>query len=261
MRLIANIPNLLTLLNLLLGSLAIVFVLQNGIILVPDDEVLAGYRLDLQAEKVFIGSLLIGLAAVADFLDGWLARLLGATGDMGKQLDSLADVVSFGVAPATMVYQLLRLAFAAEEGGLEVSMLWLAPVFFIPCAAAWRLARFNLDTTTPSHYFRGTPVPAVGLALATLPLIWWHATQSWEFALLGSKWFYYAIIATTCYLMVSDIPLLSNKPKGKGAAAWLPYLLVAAICGLTALLLGWWAGPVTFAAYVLVSVVFKKQIV
>lgn len=258
---VKQIPNIFTLLNLVLGCLAMVFTLQNGIIMVADETALSGYRLDIQSEQVYLASMCIGLAAVVDFLDGFLARLLGATGEMGKQLDSLADVVSFGVAPALFIYQLLRLAVAKEADGLSAGIGWLLPAFLLPAAAAWRLARFNIDTDTPSHYFRGTPVPSVGLALAGLPLIWWHATEQWEVDLLTNKWFLYAIIACCSWLMVSNLPVLSNKPKGRGLAKWLPYLLVAISGGTSALFLGWWAVPVTFVAFVLFSVVFKKQIV
>ena len=258
---VKQIPNLFTLLNLVLGCMAIVFTLQNGIVMVADDTAISGYRLDIQSEQVYLASLCIGLAAVVDFLDGFLARLLGATGEMGKQLDSLADVVSFGVAPALFIFQLLRLSLAKQEDGLSASIVWLLPAFVLPAAAAWRLARFNIDNTTPAHYFRGTPVPSVGLALAGFPLIWWQATRQWEVDLLTNTWFLYAIVAACSLLMVSNLPILSNKPRGKGLAKWLPYLLVALSGGVAALFLGWWAVPVTFVAFVLFSVVFKKQIV
>jgi len=139
-----NIPNLFTLLNLFFGCLAIVFVLQNGIVIHYDFE--GSHFVDIP-EKIWMASLFIGLAAVIDFLDGFVARLLNASSEMGKQLDSLADVVSFGVAPSMIVYQFLRMSFATAEGGIEVSMLLLMPAFFIAMAAAFRLGKFNLDTT------------------------------------------------------------------------------------------------------------------
>ncbi len=257
---IKQLPNFFTLLNLFFGCLAIVFTLQNGIIMVTDDQALSGFRLDIQTEQVFLASLFIGLAAVVDFLDGFLARLLNASGEMGKQLDSLADVVSFGVAPSLFIYQLLRLSLAKEEDGLAASMVWLLPAFIIPCAAAWRLARFNMDQTTPAHYFRGTPVPSVGVALAAFPLIWWQAGAQWEIDLLTNRWFLYAVILLVSGLMVSNIPVLSNKPKTKSFQGLLPYLLTGLSALLSALFLGWWAAPITFVALVLFSVIFKKQI-
>ena len=77
-----------------------------------------------------IASLFIGLAAVVDFLDGFVARLFKATSEMGKQLDSLADVVSFGVAPGIIIYQFLRLSFAKEENGLDVSIALVVTCFY-----------------------------------------------------------------------------------------------------------------------------------
>ena len=99
-----NIPNLFTLLNLLFGCIAIVYTLQNGIVITADAE--GALLLDIP-EKIWMASLFIVLAAVVDFLDGFVARLFNASSEMGKQLDSLADVVSFGVAPGIIIYQFL----------------------------------------------------------------------------------------------------------------------------------------------------------
>lgn len=139
-----QIPNVFTLLNLVFGCLAIVFTLQNGVMITVNAE---GTELFHIPEKIWMASMFIGLAAVVDFLDGFVARFFNATSEMGKQLDSLSDLVSFGVAPGMIIYQFLRLSFAQEAGGLDVSLLWLLPAFILPCAAAWRLARFNLDNS------------------------------------------------------------------------------------------------------------------
>jgi CDP-diacylglycerol---serine O-phosphatidyltransferase len=256
-----HIPNLFTLLNLFLGCLAIVFILQNGWMWVEDPSELAGYRAELQVEQLYMASLFIGLAAVVDFFDGLVARWLNAAGEMGKQLDSLADVVSFGVAPSMLIYQFLRLSLAKEDDGLSASFLWLLPAFLPALGAAWRLARFNIDHTTPSHYFRGTPVPAVGITLAALPLIWWQANTQWEIDLLTNKWALYAAAAVVTWLMVSDIPVMSNKPLQKNLKGFLPQICVAVVAVITALFLGWWAVPVTFAAFVIFSIIFKSSIV
>ena len=126
-----NIPNLFTLLNLVFGCIAIIYTLQNGIVITADAE--GALLLDIP-EKIWMASLFIGLAAVVDFLDGFVARLFNASSEMGKQLDSLADVVSFGVAPGMIIYQFLRLSFAQGEGGIDTSILWLAPAFILPIA-------------------------------------------------------------------------------------------------------------------------------
>lgn len=256
-----QIPNFFTLLNLLFGCLAIVFILQNGWIWVEDPNELAGYRAELQVEQLCLASMFIALAGVVDFLDGFVARLLGASGEMGKQLDSLADVVSFGVAPSLILYQFIRLSLAAEEDGLSASFLWLLPAFLPALAAAWRLARFNIDQSTPSHYFRGTPVPSVGIMISSLPLIWWQANSAWEINLLTHKWVLYSVAVLVAWLMVSNIPIMSNKPIKKNLNGLLPHISVAISALVSALFLGWWSVPVTFAAFVLFSIIFKKQIV
>jgi CDP-diacylglycerol--serine O-phosphatidyltransferase len=256
-----QLPNIFTLLNLFLGCMAITFLLQNGIVIVEDEASLLGQRLELAPEQLYLASLCIAFAAVVDFLDGFVARLFKASSDLGKQLDSLADVVSFGVAPGIIIYQFLRLAVAKQVGGLDASALWLWPAFVLPCAAAFRLARFNIDTGTPSYYFRGTPVPSVGITVAAVPLIWWQANTQWQIDLLTNKWALYAFTAMLSWLMVSNVPVMSNKPKEKSVKGMLPQLLVAATALVSALVLGWWAAPVTFAAFVVFSVIFKKLIV
>lgn len=255
-----NLANYLTLLNLVFGCLAIVFTLQGVWQWVEDPENLAGYRLELQSEKLYLASLFIALAAVVDFLDGFVARLLGADSNMGKQLDSLADVVSFGVAPSMIVFQFLRLSLAGEEDGLSASFLWLIPAFGPAVAAAWRLARYNTDLSTPAYYFRGTPVPSAGITLASLPLIWWQAESQAEVDILTNKWILYVLIGLICFLMVSNVPMMSHKPRNKDARALLPYACVVGVACTSALFLGWWAVPVTFAAFVFFSVVFQKTI-
>src|SRR5258705_594314 len=162
-----QIANLFTLFNLVFGCIAIVFILQTGetIVLIQQE----GFTEVNLPEKITWGCFFIFAAAAVDFLDGFIARLFKATSNMGQQLDSLADLVSFGVAPALILYQLLRISYAQQENGLDISIIWLLPAFLIPCAAAWRLAKFNLDTEQ-QVYFKGVPTPAIGLVIASFPL-------------------------------------------------------------------------------------------
>ncbi|HNR15248.1 MAG TPA: CDP-alcohol phosphatidyltransferase family protein [Chitinophagaceae bacterium] len=251
-----QIPNLFTLLNLFFGCIAIVFTLQNGILISVSAE---GTELLDIPEKIWMATLFIGIAAVVDFLDGFVARLFNATSEMGKQLDSLADVVSFGVAPSMIIYQFLRLSFAQEEGGLDVSFLWLLPAFVLPCAAAWRLARFNLDNSQ-SYSFKGMPVPAVGLFVASLPLIYWNVNEAWVFSLLLNKWFLYAMVFVLSYMMVSTLPLMAMKFKDYSIKHNIPRYLLIIIAVLSIVLLKWLAVPVMVVAYVLLSLLFKNKI-
>ena len=209
-------------------------------------------------EKIWMASLFIGLAAVVDFLDGFVARLFKASSEMGKQLDSLADLVSFGVAPGMIIYQFLRLSFAQQEGGLDVSLLWLLPAFVLPCAAAWRLARFNLDTSQ-SFSFKGMPVPAVGIFVASLPLIYWNVNEEWIQNLLMNKWLLYALVAVLSWLMVSTLPLMALKFKDFTLKNNLPKYLLVAVAIAAILILKWLAAPVIVLAYVIISLLFKNK--
>lgn len=250
-----QIPNLFTLLNLFFGCLAIVFTLQNGIQVFVDTD---GAQLVDIPEKIWLASLFIGLAAVVDFLDGFVARFFNATSEMGKQLDSLADLVSFGVAPGIIIYQFLRLSYAGEENGIEVSMLALAPAFILPCAAAWRLARFNLDSSQ-SFGFKGMPVPAVGIFFASLPLIYWNVNEAWVTDLLLNKWFLYGLVMLFSWLMVSSLPLMALKFKDFSVKNNLPKYLLLLIAVAAILILKWLAVPVIVLAYVLLSLLFSNK--
>lgn len=249
-----QIPNLFTLLNLVFGSIAIIFILQPG-------ESIMNYNGEdwkvYLPEKVQWGALFIFLAAIIDFLDGFIARLMRADSDMGKQLDSLADVVSFGLAPGLIMYQMLRMAYAYGPDGLETPIHLLLPALLLPVAAAWRLARFNIDPGQ-QFGFKGVPAPAAGLFIASLPLIAlynYFGVQQW----LLNAWVLYAIIAVTSYLMVSTLPLMSLKFRNYDLKQnWQKFLLLA--IGLVSMLLfQWMAVPVIFIAYILLSLLSQNK--
>jgi len=251
-----QIPNLFTLLNLVFGCIAIVCILQTGQSIVYIDP--NGFTSWDLPEKIAIGSFFIFAAALVDFLDGFVARLFKASSEMGKQLDSLADVVSFGVAPGLILYQMLRISFAKETEGLDVSVAALLPAFLIPCAGAWRLAKFNIDTTQ-QYSFKGVPIPAAGITIASLPLII-HYQQFNLQEILFNKWLLYGIIVLLSYLMVSNIPLLSLKFKDMSLKNNMPKYILAVIAIIAAIVLKWVAIPVVFITYVIVSLAFKNKI-
>lgn len=179
---------------------------------------------------------------------------------MGKQLDSLADVVSFGVAPGMILYQLLRIGFAQQADGLDISIAWLLPAFLIPVAGAWRLARFNIDTEQ-SYSFKGLPIPAAGLFVAALPLIIWYPSSVADLRLyLINQWVVYAIIIVLSWLMVSKLPLMSMKFKDYTVQNNLAkYILVAAAI-LAFIFLKWLAIPAVIILYVILSLAFKNKV-
>jgi CDP-diacylglycerol--serine O-phosphatidyltransferase len=250
-----QIPNFFTLLNLLFGCLAIVFILQNGIMITSDTQ---GNELLYIPEKIWMASLCIGIAALVDFLDGFLARLFNAHSEMGRQLDSLADVVSFGVAPGIIIYQFLRLSFAQEADGIDVSVSWLLPAFIIPLAAAWRLARFNLDMSQ-SDTFKGLPVPAVGLMIASLPLIYWNVNEPMIQSLLLNKWFLYGLAILLSWLMISTLPLMALKFKDFSVRNNLAKYLVVLIAVAAVFIFQWMSPPVIVLAYIIISLFFKSK--
>jgi CDP-diacylglycerol---serine O-phosphatidyltransferase len=251
---IKQIPNIFTLLNLFFGCLAIIATVQSGLMISTD---VTGNQVVEIPEEIFMASIFIGIAAIIDFLDGFVARLLNASSEMGKQLDSLADVVSFGVAPSMIVYQFLRLSFAQSENGLSINTIWLMPAFVIACAGAYRLARFNIDTEQ-SYGFKGVPIPAAGLLIAAFPLIYWYSNIEWLVNLLRNKWFWYTTIVSISYLMVSTLPMLALKFKGITVKKLTPFIIIAVASIITALFFGWLAVPVGFVVYVLTSLFFKQ---
>lgn len=180
----AAIPNFLTLANLLCGVLAISFVFEGQVIPVL---------------------ILLGLAMVFDFFDGFVARLLGVSSEIGKQLDSLADLISFGLVPGLLLWR-TGVMFAEVPNGLAMAGL-LIPVF-----SAYRLAKFNIDTR-PGDTFYGLPTPA-----NTLWVVSWVATgllvrDSFLFSLLLQGWFYPVLAGLSSWLLISDVPMLSLKFK------------------------------------------------
>jgi CDP-diacylglycerol---serine O-phosphatidyltransferase len=251
-----QIPNFFTLLNLVFGCIAIVLILQTGETIVYLESM--GTTQVMLPEKIWWGAIFIFAAAVVDFLDGFLARMLKASSEMGKQLDSLSDVVSFGVAPSMIIYQLLRISFAQEENGLDISVAWLLPAFLFVCAVAWRLAKFNISTTQ-SYSFIGVPSPAAALAVASLPLCLAYQRLGVEVWIIN-KWVLYTIIILLAYLMICNRRFIAFKFKGVGVKEnWEKYTLAIAAVILI-LLLGWLAVPAIFVLYLILSAFVKEPV-
>jgi CDP-diacylglycerol---serine O-phosphatidyltransferase len=191
-RLKDQVPNLVTLLNLVCGSVAIIMVFSGEMIL---------------------ASWLIILAALFDFMDGFAARLLNARSSIGAQLDSLADVISFGLAPAAVMFQLILQNPGnnpVAAGGLP--LLPFAGLLLV-VAGAWRLARFN-SVPGQSVIFKGLPIPATGLFVASLPLmINQMRAASILTGFIENRFTLIAVILLLSWLMVSSIPMMSLKFK------------------------------------------------
>lgn len=222
-----TIPNLLTLSNLLCGAVATVAVLVFG---------------DLS-----LAFWLLVAAAVCDFLDGFTARLLGQSSPIGLQLDSLADMVSSGIAPMAVM---LTLAWWADTTWwlADTQSLWCGAVLLLPACAALRLAKFNVDDTQRTE-FCGLPSPAAGLFCASLGLLYAQGQLALpcEAVLL--------IAAATAWLMISPLRMFALKFHGFGWADNRLRYLFAGVCAAMIPCLGAYAVPAIFVLYVAVSFV------
>src|SRR5258706_1705578 len=253
-----QIPNLFTLFNLFFGCCAIVFALQTEAIdIYQGEDLVTSFNLP---EKIYYASICIGIAAVIDFLDGFVARLLKATGEMGKQLDSLSDVVSFGVAPAVILYQFLRIAYMRQENGLEVNIGWLLPAFVFACAGAWRLARFGIDNSQESS-LKGVLIPAAGCLVASLPLISYYNYYNGSVNnIIFNKWFLYLFILVLSFLMVSRLPMIALKFKDATIKNNLPKIILLLFGLASVIVLKWLTVPIIFIACIIVSLSFKNKL-
>jgi CDP-diacylglycerol--serine O-phosphatidyltransferase len=188
-----HIPNFITVLNLMCGCLGIVIVLTG-------------------AMDVTIAAYLIVLAGILDFFDGFVARLLNVKSEIGKQLDSLADMVTFGVLPSVLVYYILLNNTQLRLELNQNEILYYLPAFFIAAFSALRLAKFNIDTRQVSGFI-GMPTPANALFVGgfVVFLNTFHEHGCIHQYTLINYYSVYAYIIIASYLMVSEIPMLSLK--------------------------------------------------
>lgn len=190
---IKNLPNFITCVNLIFGCLGLLL-LCNG--------------------NIEAAAMCIWASAIADFFDGFVARAVNANSLMGKELDSLADVVSFGVLPAFIwfyyITQSLNISMSIEDLK-EYAYLPLG-AFFMAACSAWRLAKFNIDDRQTDH-FRGVPTPANALVWSAIPFIYSNSYFSFAFDLVGNTIFIVVVGVFLSLLLVSDIPLIAFKFK------------------------------------------------
>ncbi|MEY4275377.1 MAG: CDP-diacylglycerol--serine O-phosphatidyltransferase [Bacteroidota bacterium] len=224
-----EIPNLLTLGNLLSGCLGLYFVMQGN---------------------VFNASLCIFVSLVCDFLDGFLARLLHAYSDLGKELDSLADVVSFGVLPSFILLNLVEQSCGAQctQGLFGFYKPFL--VFSLALMSAYRLAKFNIDTRQ-SDQFIGVPTPANGLLVASLPLILHYQPAFTPYILHYQGLLIYSILMS--YLLVSELPLMAFKFKSWDWASNQSRYLFLIYCIAMLVMLKFAAFPILVISYIALS--------
>lgn len=191
-----HIPNTITLLNLVCGCLAIISTFH----------------------KTFeLTAILVVLAALFDFFDGFAARLLQVHSDMGKQLDSLADMVTFGVVPGFVMYELIIFDIGNASAYIAPNEpVWYLAYFalLIPVFSAYRLAKFNIDTRQ-NDSFIGLPTPANALFICFLPMLMIPEGNPIA-AILIKPYFLIALCFIQAYLMIAELPLIALKFKQFG---------------------------------------------
>jgi CDP-diacylglycerol--serine O-phosphatidyltransferase len=170
---------------------------------------------------------------------------------MGEQLDSLSDVVSFGVAPGMILYQLLRISYAQDESGLDTTMAALLPAFVYSAAVAWRLAKFNISTNQ-QYNFEGVPSPAAALVVASFPLIILYRYYNLE-AFFINRWFLYGTIFVLSYLMLSRGTFIAIKFTDFSFKNNLLKYILISVSLIAVVSLQWLAVPIIFIAYVILS--------
>ncbi|TFV94398.1 CDP-diacylglycerol--serine O-phosphatidyltransferase [Algoriphagus kandeliae] len=223
MKIKSHIPNILTLGNLLSGVIGCIWVIEGN----------------YQA-----GAYFILLAALLDFFDGFAARLLKVTGELGKQLDSLADLVSFGVLPGFILVSWIQNLTSTE---------WLAYLALtIPLFSALRLAKFNIDERQ-SDRFIGLPTPANALFFSTLPFLSSQLAQL-DF-LFANPWFLIVLAWIFSLLLVAELPLIALKFKNFSARDNVFRYMLIGSGAILLLTMGLAGVPLVILFYLVLSVI------
>ena len=232
-----HIPNAITCCNLFSGCISIVLMCN-------------GYAVAAGA--------MIFLAAVFDFFDGFAARLLKAYSPLGAQLDSLSDVVSFGVAPSFIIYHYLQSASMSASMSVSVSGFNIIPfaAFFLAIFAELRLAKFNVDERQTTSFI-GLPTPAMGLFVASLPFALQNEKLVFMANNMTNPYFYISLIVIFSYLMVSEIPFFSLKIKNLKFKENIHIYILAIFAVVAFAFLGFAAIPFVMLFYIIEAIVLQ----
>jgi CDP-diacylglycerol--serine O-phosphatidyltransferase len=229
-----QIPNLLTLLNLFSGCVALLYATQSNF-------------------TAAFGFVCLGI--FFDFFDGFFARLLQVSSPLGLQLDSLADMVTSGVVPGVVMYTML-----VESAGTSTTLFAQFMPYFgfvITLASCYRLANFNLDTRQTDSFI-GLPTPANALFILSLPLVAIHSESMMVFELLLNHAVLLFITLLSAYLLNAEIPLFALKIKGSN---WKAYKLQLGFVFYSVVLLVFLnitAVPLIIMSYVLSSILHNR---
>jgi CDP-diacylglycerol---serine O-phosphatidyltransferase len=239
-----HIPNFLTMLNLSAGLLALVHAFNGNY------------------NEAFS---LVCLGIFFDFWDGFFARKFNVSGDLGLQLDSLADMVTSGVVPGLVMYKMF--ADIQENQAMynlteETWFMGAVPYigFIITLGSAYRLAKFNIDTRQTDSFI-GLPTPANALFILSLPMILFQNQFEWVSAIIVNPYFLVAISLLSAYILNAEIPLFSLKIKNFTFEKYKLQISFLAISVILLALLQYLAIPVIIILYILLSVIVKPKTV
>jgi len=225
-----HLPNAITCANLFSGCVGIVFAFQQNLIV-------AAYALFL--------------AAIFDFFDGFASRVLQSFSGIGKDLDSLADMVSFGVLPSVILYELFLRAPQVEHIGSYLNFI----AFLIPVFSALRLAKFNTDTRQ-AEIFIGLPTPANAILIASFPLLIVQYPNLSVYIL--NPYVLSVFVLVMCALLVAEIPLMSLKFKNRDFNKNIYRYLLLLFSAILILFFKFAAVPVVIFIYLLLSIIQFK---
>lgn len=234
---IRQVPNFITSLNLLSGSLAIVCAFGNNLL---------------------IASILIFLAGLFDFLDGFTARMLKVYSEFGKSLDSLADVISFGLAPSAIMFQLLIMAVKKSNPGFQFNTgninenIQVSSAFIITVFSALRLAKFNIDQRQVNSFI-GLPTPANAFLIASIPLV--MRSNNFIGSAIINVWFLIPLILILSFLLVSELPMISMKFKNVSFRDNISRYILITLSLLLIVFFQYLAVPLIFILYVVISLI------
>ncbi|WP_405605352.1 CDP-alcohol phosphatidyltransferase family protein [Polaribacter sp. Asnod1-A03] len=232
-----HIPNLITLGNLFCGTVATIFAVESN----------------------FVGAgIFVVLGIVFDFFDGFAARLLNVSGELGKQLDSLADMVTSGVVPGIVMMKLIQLnIFNTPHSFFQDSILGISLLgLILTLGACYRLAKFNIDTRQ-SDSFIGLPTPAMSLFVISLPLIQEYSTIEFAQNLITNNYFLIVITILLTYLMNAELPLFSLKFKDYSLKKNIVVYLFLLASLILILLFNFLSVPIIIILYILISLIKK----
>lgn len=243
-----HIPNFITLLNLLCGSVAVIFAVQGNMVM---------------------ASILVALGIFFDFFDGLAARMLDVKSEIGLQLDSLADMITSGLVPGIVMFQLLVQALPQEEIGMGEwnsgmnYFQWDFPLlaligFLITMASGYRLAKFNIDDRQTDSFI-GLPTPANALLILSLPLILIFQPHAWVIAIILNEWFLIGLTLFSSYILNAELPLFALKFSNWSFKENAFRYFFLAVCVILVVLLKFIALPLIIIIYVLLSIIRSRR--